>query len=425
MSIIDDMGIGIPNGLNPTDKKALIDIVNIAEVNEYSIKSDIITLVNSKANTSLLANSTWLEIKNAINSIIEAQGTAQPEDVLYGKTFTTSAGFQTGTLSFSSLFSNMFNAIWNKSLGILLVDNDNNYIAANKKYDSDGNLISTSGTAVDSWDCIDNNNNIYKFSTSSNPTDKTVTIKKANSNFDQVFLKSVDLSSVLTYKMLLTNLTPDSKIIEDVVYYNNYIYVLLSAQDTDNAYHQSMSYIIKFALDGTFVCSAESKLGSLDYSNTIVISTNYLFFYIRGVDARNPNFGVLRYDIQNNIITEIYSNSNGYMTLIPKNNGTTEHICCKLNNNSTTSLIIFDVNFNILYSTTDYGILANSRCVIDNNGNIIGGGYEIFDTTTKDYAVFKSKLINANSSLLVDKENNIILGGGIKLQGSGVDSDII
>lgn len=69
IDIFKDLGVGIPNGLKSTDKQALIDIVNNAETNETTIKTNIVNALNSNIGTSLTSDSAWLNIQDAISNM--------------------------------------------------------------------------------------------------------------------------------------------------------------------------------------------------------------------------------------------------------------------------------------------------------------------------------------------------------------------
>ncbi|WP_442601734.1 hypothetical protein [Paenibacillus sp. KN14-4R] len=63
-------GIGASGGVSPTDKQALIDIVNAAEANNDAIKVDVITKLKALNPSLTLTNaSTWTEIRAAIASM--------------------------------------------------------------------------------------------------------------------------------------------------------------------------------------------------------------------------------------------------------------------------------------------------------------------------------------------------------------------
>ncbi|MHB8034713.1 hypothetical protein CF069_12395 [Clostridium botulinum] len=55
-------------GLTKEDKKKLVNIVNKAEANQSTIKTNIINSLNTKLKTNLKTDSSWIDIQNAINS---------------------------------------------------------------------------------------------------------------------------------------------------------------------------------------------------------------------------------------------------------------------------------------------------------------------------------------------------------------------
>lgn len=66
-NILREHGLLDGNGLKKSDKEALIDIVNAAQANIDSIKSSVITAVESKIGAVTPAN-TWTGVINTINN---------------------------------------------------------------------------------------------------------------------------------------------------------------------------------------------------------------------------------------------------------------------------------------------------------------------------------------------------------------------
>lgn len=55
-------------GITKADKQKLIEIVNKAEANQSTIKTNIINVLNNKLKTNLKTDSSWIDIQNVINS---------------------------------------------------------------------------------------------------------------------------------------------------------------------------------------------------------------------------------------------------------------------------------------------------------------------------------------------------------------------
>ncbi|NFG96864.1 hypothetical protein FDC49_10570 [Clostridium sporogenes] len=55
-------------GITKADKQKLIEIVNKAEANQSTIKTNIINVLNNKLKTKLKTDSSWIDIQNVINS---------------------------------------------------------------------------------------------------------------------------------------------------------------------------------------------------------------------------------------------------------------------------------------------------------------------------------------------------------------------
>jgi hypothetical protein len=70
MDIFKDLGIGIPSGLKPSEKLDLVNIVNGAVANNDTIKTNVITQLNSKLGLSLTMDKGWIDIINAISGAI-------------------------------------------------------------------------------------------------------------------------------------------------------------------------------------------------------------------------------------------------------------------------------------------------------------------------------------------------------------------
>ncbi|MGO0058662.1 hypothetical protein ACTID9_01110 [Brevibacillus fluminis] len=68
--ILRDHGLG--KGLNAADKKALIDIVNVADTNQSTVKTNIVNALNAVSTDKalgLVAASTWADIQAAIPQV--------------------------------------------------------------------------------------------------------------------------------------------------------------------------------------------------------------------------------------------------------------------------------------------------------------------------------------------------------------------
>lgn len=110
-------------GLKASDKQALIDIVNTAETNQTTIKTNIATVLNSKIGSSLTNASSWLDVQNAIDNMTNKKcksgtGTASSTTLtVSGLPFTPKLVFvkYTGNKSFT-LYTNYFNSLGNTNV---------------------------------------------------------------------------------------------------------------------------------------------------------------------------------------------------------------------------------------------------------------------------------------------------------------------
>ncbi|APF29004.1 hypothetical protein NPD5_289 [Clostridium sporogenes] len=55
-------------GLTKEDKKKLVDIVNKAEANQSTIKTNIINTLNNKIGSNLRTDNSWIDVVNAISN---------------------------------------------------------------------------------------------------------------------------------------------------------------------------------------------------------------------------------------------------------------------------------------------------------------------------------------------------------------------
>lgn len=60
---------GLIAGLKSSDKQALINIVNAAEANQSTIKTNIATGLNTSTGSTLTSSNTWIDIQNVINNL--------------------------------------------------------------------------------------------------------------------------------------------------------------------------------------------------------------------------------------------------------------------------------------------------------------------------------------------------------------------
>lgn len=267
-NIFNDMGIGLPSGLNKKDKQRLVNITNNSLNNNDSIKTLIINSINNKTDNKLALTSSWDTVNQAIQN-------------LYGSN-------QEITDDNLELIVDRYLPIASDVPNIKFIDSNNNFITQdNKLYD-----YNTKATIKDfgkdglRCDCIDKDDNYYMIDF------KDYSIKTDTTHSDNRY-------KIVTFSFAYKKFNKDTTIIDKTISFD------VTHGGTFCEPYYGGTYTIEYAL----TTHPPTILNVITTTNNIYVFLQFGASYASGSfdTIAGVALDIIKFDLNGNFIEEIFT----------------------------------------------------------------------------------------------------------------------